>query len=86
MPKPEQRKDYRSNARKPYGKQTGCTWCGGTLDGVSSYCSDACVQADMEGIDDRLPAMILQPGNGPNSAYVARKFAEYNEDYGGSSC
>ncbi len=82
MPKPKQRKDYRSNARKPYAKQSGCTWCGGACDHVSSYCSDVCLQADHEGIDDRPPAMILQPGNGPNSAYVARKIAEYNQDYG----
>lgn len=80
--KPTQRRDYRSNARKPYGKQSGCTWCGGPLDGVSSYCSDACVQADHEGIDDLPPVMLLQPGNGPNSAYVARKIAQYNEFYG----
>lgn len=79
--KPTQRRDYRSNARKPYGKQSGCTWCGGPKGDVSSYCSDACIQADHEGIDDLPPAMILQPGNGPDSAYVARKIAEYNEAY-----
>jgi hypothetical protein len=47
-----------------------------------SVCSDACTEALFEGIDDRPPAMILQPGNGPDSAYIARKFAQYNETYG----
>jgi hypothetical protein len=36
----------------------------------------------MEGIVDRLPVMILQPGNTGNTAYAARKFAQYNESYG----
>ncbi|WP_138967793.1 hypothetical protein [Streptomyces sp. YIM 121038] len=36
----------------------------------------------MEGIEDQLPALLLQPGNGPSSAYVARKFTAYNRAYG----
>jgi len=78
----QKRKDYLRNARKPHEKQSGCMWCGVPVDHVSGYCSDVCLQLDMEGIDDRPPAMILQPGNGPNSTYIARKFAEYNKDYG----
>jgi hypothetical protein len=80
MPKPK-RRDYASNARKHYSEQTGCMWCGGQVEHLMSYCSDECLQADMEGIDDLPPVMVLQPGNGPNSTYVARKIAEYNAAY-----
>jgi hypothetical protein len=83
---PEKRRDYASNARKSYDKKSGCGWCGregfGRIPLQSEYCSDACLQADMEGIDDLLPAMTLQPGNSGNSEYVARKFTQYNETYG----
>lgn len=60
MTGPAKRRDYLSNARKSYRKQSGCTWCGAAGYGGPteiSYCSDACVQKDHEGIDD-LPAVI----------------------------
>ncbi|MCX4912890.1 hypothetical protein [Streptomyces sp. NBC_00687] len=78
-----QRRDYASNLRKK--QPSGCTWCGAPVAPpvtTASYCSDVCLQMDMQGVDDRLPVMVLQPGNSGNSAYVARKFAAYNRDHG----
>lgn len=78
------RKDYLRNIKSKH--PAGCAWCGAEIKPPvtnMSTCSDLCTQLLFEGIDDQPPVMILQPGNGPNSAYIARKFAEYNEDYGG---
>lgn len=75
MTGPEKRRDYRSNARKHYSKQTGCTWCGGPADGGSSYCSDACVQKDHEGIDDLPPVIPLSVGK----ATSARPWMSYED-------
>jgi hypothetical protein len=63
MPVPPKRKDYARNLRAK--KPTGCTWCGGEIEPYrlpvthASYCSDACVQADHEGIDDLPPVIVL---------------------------
>lgn len=74
---PPKRRDYRKNLRAKI--QTGCTWCGSpdvTKPVTSaSYCSDACVRADYEGIDD-LPAVIpLSPGK----AMSARPWQSYED-------
>jgi len=75
MDKPKQRKDYRSNARKNYRDQSGCMWCGAQVEFLMSYCSDACVQADMEGIDDLPPVIPLSPGK----ARSARPWQSYED-------
>ena len=56
------RKDYLRNLRAKV--QKGCVWCGGDIGpdrqaSTASYCSDACVQADHEGIDDLPPVTML---------------------------
>ncbi|MEU3052205.1 hypothetical protein [Streptomyces griseus] len=49
-----------------------CTWCGGeTGSDGSDYCSDFCVQADMEGIDEAHPITVLAH---TDDAYLARKW------------
>lgn len=71
--KPTQRRDYRRNLKAK--THTGCTWCGGTVSPPvtsASYCSDACVQADNEGIDDMPPVIPLAY---TDPAYVARKWS-----------
>ena len=80
MPKPK-RKDYVRNARKPYAKQSGCTWCGGTLEGVSSYCSDGCLQADMEGIDDVPPVVPCADPRGMSEEAKSRAITRMNDSY-----
>lgn len=55
------RRDYARNLRAKV--QKGCAWCGGDLGpgrraSTASYCSDACVQADHEGIDDVPPVVV----------------------------
>lgn len=75
-----QRSDYRRNARKHYTKQSGCMWCGASGyggPGQSTYCSDVCLQMDMQGIED-LPPVIPLAFNDP--AYAARKWAAANAD------
>lgn len=63
MPK---RRDYASNMRKPYDRRSGCARCGapgfGRIPEQPEYCSDACLQADMEGIDDLPPVTPLSHG------------------------
>lgn len=74
MPK---RKDYARNIQAKI--QKGCTWCGS--DKVTapvttaSYCSDACVQADHEGIDDLPPIIPLSTGK----AMSARPWMSYED-------
>lgn len=84
--KPLRRKDYLSSLSKK--QPSGCTWCGAHVEPpvtTASYCSDVCVQADMEGVDGQSPAMLLQPGSTADTAYVQRKWAAYNRDYEGAS-
>ena len=57
---PKKRRDYLSNLRRK--QPSGCTWCGAELAPPvtsASYCSDACVQADHEGIEDLPPVTVL---------------------------
>jgi hypothetical protein len=76
MSVPKRRRDYASNARKRPAKQSGCTWCGADTDHVSMYCSDACLQADMEGIEDRPPVTVLAfNAAGCSDEYLARKWS-----------
>lgn len=74
---PPKRRDYRKNLRARV--QTGCTWCGSpdvTKPVTSaSYCSDPCVQADHEGIDDLPPVIPLSPGK----AMSARPWQSYED-------
>lgn len=76
---PQKRSDYARNARKHYSKRSGCLWCGvegyGRIPAQSEYCSDVCLQADMEGIDE-IPPVIPLAYSDP--AYVARKWTEAN--------
>jgi hypothetical protein len=72
-----QRRDYRQNLRRKI--KEGCTWCGAEVPPPvtgATYCSDGCVQADMEGIDD-LPSIVPLAYSDP--AYVARKWTAANE-------
>jgi hypothetical protein len=71
--KPTQRRDYLRNLKAK--EHTGCAWCGGTVPPpvtIASHCSDACVQADNEGIDDMPPVIPLAY---TDPAYVARKWS-----------
>lgn len=74
---PPKRRDYARNLRAKV--QTGCTWCGSpdvtTPVTSSSYCSDLCVQADYEGIDDLPPVIPLSPGK----AMSARPWQPYED-------
>lgn len=75
---PERRKDYRSNLRKHYSKQSGCIWCGAPDHGGPgqlSYCSDACLRDDMKGIDDLPPVIPLSRGK----AMSARPWQSYED-------
>lgn len=72
---PTKRRDYRRNLRAKV--QRGCVYCGSDdirpgVPSTATYCSDACVQADHEGIDD-LPPVIPLAWN--DSTYAARKWA-----------
>lgn len=77
MAHPPKRKDYARNLRAKI--QKGCTWCGS--DEVTrpvtsaSYCCDACVQADHEGIDDLPPVIPLSSGK----AMSARPWMSYED-------
>lgn len=74
--KPVKRKDYARNLRAKI--QKGCTWCGTEIPSPvtsASYCSDACVQADHEGIDDLPPVIPLSPGK----AMSARSWQSYED-------
>jgi hypothetical protein len=85
--KPQQRKDYVRNARSK--RPTGCGWCGGEIEPYrlpvthASYCSDACVQADNEGLDDVPPVVPCGDPRGMSeeakSRAIARMNASYNE-------
>ena len=73
MFKPPKRRDYARNLRAK--KQTGCAWCGGDLAPdhpatTASYCCDACVQADHEGIDDLPPVTVLASNDPAYAAWV----------------
>jgi hypothetical protein len=73
---PARRKDYARNLRAKV--QKGCTWCGGEVPPPvtsATYCSDACVQADHEGIDDLPPVIPLSPGK----AASARPWMSYED-------
>lgn len=75
MNTPKRRRDYVSNSRKLWRKRIGCEWCGGETDkghGPMDYCSDACVQADMAGVEDDPPVILLAD---TDPAYVARKWS-----------
>lgn len=64
LPKPHKRKDYLKNIKAR--THTGCTWCGCEVPqpvSTATYCSDACVQADHEGMDDLPPVLPLSPGS-----------------------
>lgn len=80
---PERRKDYARNIRARV--QKGCTWCGTEMPPpvtTASYCSDACVQADHEGIDD-LPPVVLAAWSGAQASeeYVSRTIERMNASY-----
>lgn len=83
-----QRRDYAKNLRSKI--HAGCVWCG-SVDirpgpvTTATYCSDECIQADMDGIDDHPPAFMLAYNiSQGGEAYVSRKIAEYNDAYGGA--
>ena len=68
--------------------QKGCAWCGGDLrpdtrPSTASYCSDACVQADHEGLDDIPPVVPCGNAAGMSeeakSRWIERSNASYNE-------
>jgi hypothetical protein len=72
----QKRKDYARNINAKIHK--GCTWCGGHVDPpvtTASYCSDECVRADHEGIDDLPPVIPLSPGK----AMSARPWMSYED-------
>jgi hypothetical protein len=80
---PTQRRDYRKNLRAKV--QTGCTWCGSpdVTKPVtsSSYCSDACVQADYEGIDDLPPVVPCGDPRGMSEEAKSRAISRMNDSY-----
>lgn len=68
---PQKRKDYARNLR--LRKQTGCSWCGADVPPPvtsATYCSDACVQADHESIDDLPPVTVLAYGDPVYASWV----------------
>lgn len=73
---PPKRKDYARNIRAKV--HSGCTWCGADVDPpvtTAKYCSDLCVQADHEGIDDLPPVIPLSTGK----AMSARPWMSYED-------
>lgn len=72
------RRDYAANLRRHYSKRSGCVRCGTAGYGGPTeidYCSDTCVQADHEGIDDLPPLSPLSVGK----AASARPWMSYED-------
>jgi hypothetical protein len=81
---PPRRKDYVRNAKSK--RPTGCGWCGTPVPPPvtsASYCSDACVQADHEGMDDVPPVVPCGDPRGMSeeakSRAIERMNASHNE-------
>lgn len=72
----QRRGDFTKNLELDWTKRSGCTWCG--VEGFGcfpqpEYCSDTCLQLDMQGIDDRPPVIVLADDY---DSYVQRKWGE----------
>lgn len=79
---PQRRKDYARNIRARVHK--GCTWCGAEMPPpvtTASYCSDACVQADYEGIDDIPPVVPCGDPRGMSEEAKSRAITRMNDSY-----
>jgi hypothetical protein len=84
MSAPARRRDYVRNLTRKV--QTGCAWCGGPLEdgrraSTASYCSDACVQADHEGIDDVPPAVVCRDPRSMSEEEKSRTIERMNDSY-----
>lgn len=79
---PPKRKDYARNLRAK--KHAGCTWCGADIRPpvtTSSYCSDDCVQADYEGIDDVPPVVPCGDPRSMSEGAKSRTIERMNASY-----
>ncbi len=78
-----QRKDYARNLRAKVPK--GCTWCGSedvtAPVTTATYCSDVCVQADYEGIDDVPPVVPCADPRGMSEEAKSRAIQRMNDSY-----
>lgn len=85
MAVPAKRRDYNRNVRKKYDKRSGCMWCGregfGRIPQQSEYCSDACLQADMAGIDDIPPVVPCGDPAGMSEEAKSRAIQRMNDSY-----
>lgn len=80
----QRRRDYVRNAKKKYTARSGCTWCGTEGYGgptETDYCSDACVQADMEGLDDVPPVVPCGDPRSMSEEAKSRAIQRMNDSY-----
>lgn len=82
MSAPARRRDYVRNVKAK--RPTGCTWCGAEVPPPvtsASYCSDACVQADMAGIDDVPPVVPCGDPRSMSEEAKSRAISRMNDSY-----
>jgi Tfp pilus assembly protein PilV len=78
----QKRKDYLRNGRSRHPQ--GCMWCGAEVAPPvthASYCSDGCVQADYEGIDDIPPIVPCADPAGMSEEAKSRAIERMNASY-----